>query len=61
MYIYIYIYMHTHIYMQVITVGDLEQAGKDKSAPLSDRDDYYCGYKFEVWLDDYTSTYLHSA
>ena len=53
--------MHTHIYMQVITVGDLEQAGKDKSAPLSDRDDYYCGYKFEVWLDDYTSTYLHSA
>ena len=44
-----------HVYpglKQVMTVGDLQLAGKDKSAPLSDQDDYYCGYKFEVWLDD---------
>ena len=44
-----------HIYpslMQVVTVGDLAKDKHPDMPPLSDVDDYYSGYKFEVWVND---------
>jgi hypothetical protein len=44
-----------HVYpalQQVMTVGDLAQDKYPDMPPLSDTDDFYCGYKFEVWHKD---------
>jgi len=44
-----------HVYpalQQVLTVGDLAHDKYPHMPPLSDKDDFYCGYKFEVWHKD---------
>lgn len=37
---------------QVLTLGDLDTVKYPDMPPLSDKDDYYVGYKFELWDKD---------
>jgi len=44
-----------HVYpalQQILTVGDLVKDKRPDMPPLSDKDDFYCGYKFEIWAGD---------